>query len=220
MASPKCRDYFVTINENAECYTQALDILKDLNYTLYAFIIHDKDLNYNEQTGEYEPKRIHKHFVVELKNPITFQSMLNKFKGAHIQVVKYKKAAYQYLLHESPLSKEKYNYKIDELISNNIEAVKNAIQQEEGLEIFSENQFLLYIAQGTRTAYQFTKRFGLNCYKQYWRSYSDMLELSKTDEEMQNDLQTIVDRLTIDNANQLFGDIEIVDGTNGTEQPR
>lgn len=231
MASPKARDYFITVNENAECYAQALDITKELNYTLYAHIIHDSDMLYNENTGEYTPKRTHQHIVIELKNPVSFQSIQNKFPGAHIERVKYKKAAYQYLLHESPHSGEKYHYGIECITSNNIAAVKAAIEAEEGLEIFAENQFMLYIAQGCTTAFRFVKRFGLNVYKQYWKSYQDMLALIDHDQEMTAELKTLKASLeaeqfeagekdTLRRASELFGDDFDIDGTDGTEQPR
>ena len=51
--------------------------------------------------------------------------------------------------------------------------------------------WLRYMAEGTRTAYQFTKRFGLNVYKQYWKPYSEMLENLNKDEEMQHDLEAL-----------------------------
>ena len=188
--SPKTRDYFITINQNAECYGQALDIVKELNYNLYAYILHDKDIIVNEN-GQAQLKEQHKHIVIELKNPVSFDSMRNKFKGAHIEMIKYKKTAYQYLLHESPNSHEKYNYDISEIVSNNIESVRVAIEQETTLELFKEARFLDYIIDGITTPYAFTKRFGLNAYKQYWNSYYDMIKLSNTDPEMINDIEAI-----------------------------
>lgn len=190
--SPKSRDYFITINEGAECYNELDNIVKSLNYRLYAYIMHDKDVleAVNEQTGELntKPKKKHYHLMLELKNPVSFNSIQNKFKGAHIETPKYKKSAYQYLLHNSPNSKEKYQYELEEIITNSLEQVKFTIESED-FELFYENQFLRYIAQGTRTTYQFAKRFGLNAYKQYWSAYSAMLESLSSDLEMQQDLQ-------------------------------
>lgn len=194
MASPKYRDYFITINEGASSYEAALDIVKELNTKLYAFIIHDKDIirNVNEEGEITEiPKRTHKHIVLELANPISFNSMQNKFIGAHIDVVKYKKATYQYLIHNRPNSKEKYQYDANSIISNNLPSVKEAITAEEGLRLFRENEFLRYIAEGIQTPYQFVKAFGLNVYKQYWRAYNEMIVASQTDREMKKDLDLI-----------------------------
>ena len=190
--SPKCRDWFITINQGAKCYEDALERIRELNIKVYAYIVHDKDkiIEYNEQTGEMveTPKKIHKHAVIELKNPITMNSMQNKFPGAHIEMPKYKKSAYQYLVHNLPSAKEKYQYDFNEIVSNSLAEVKEIIETETS-EMFYENMFLKYIAQGTRTSYQFVKRFGLNAYKQYWGPYSQMLQELTHDEEMQQDLQ-------------------------------
>lgn len=194
MASPKCRDYFITVNQGAESYENALDIVYTLNVHLFAHIVHDKDVIIHDD-GTTEPKKVHKHIVIELKNPITFNSMQNKFLGAHIEVIKYKKAAYQYLLHNRPNAKEKYQYPVTDIVSNNLAAVKEAIVAEEGLRIFRENEFLRYIVEGIVTPYQFVKAFGLNVYKQYWKQYGEMVYLSNSDEEMKKDMEEIKTQL-------------------------
>lgn len=190
MASPKFRDYFITINQGAESYDNALEITKELKTKLYALIVHDKD---NEVTddGDLKPKKVHKHIVLELVNPISFSSMQNKYQGAHIEVVKYKKTAYQYLIHNRPNAKEKYQYDVKDIVSNNHAAVKEAITAEEGLRLFNEREFLRYIVEGIKTPYQFVKAFGLNVYKQYWKTYQEMLIFSQTDEDMQSDMDAI-----------------------------
>jgi hypothetical protein len=191
--SPKYRDYMITINQGAPCYENALEIVKEMNTKLYGLIVHDKDIEITtNEDGEAitKPKKTHKHIVIECKNPVSFQAMQKRFEGAHIETIKYKKSAYQYLIHNSLNSKEKYQYATDEIVSNDLQAVKFAIETET-YEIFKENNWLRYIAEGTRTPYQFTKRFGLNVYKQYWKPYSDMLENINQDEEMQNDLENM-----------------------------
>lgn len=189
--SPKYRDYFVTINEGAECYDNALDIVKELNFKIYALIIHDKDVIV-EEDGTTKPKKTHKHIMFELKNPVSFAKMQERFKGAHIEIPKYKKSAYQYLLHNSPRSKgEKYQYDFEAIITNSPQELKDIIESET-FELFKENMFLEYIADGTRTSYQFAKRFGLNAYRQYWKPYSEMLLNLKDDQEMQDDLESIL----------------------------
>ena len=195
--SPKYRDYFITINEGAKSYEKALEIVKELNYKLYALIVHDSDvLRETQEDGTIteKPKKTHKHIVVELRNPISFNSMQTKFEGAHIETIKYKKSAYQYLIHNTPNAKEKYQYPLENIISNDLQAVKFAIESET-FEVFKENNWLRYMAEGTRTPYQFTKRFGLNVYKQYWKPYSEMLVNLTQDEEMQYDLQEIMKHL-------------------------
>jgi hypothetical protein len=194
--SPKCRDYFITINEGAPSYDDALERIKELNIKLYAYIVHDKDkiIEIDKETSKKVeiPKKIHKHAVIELKNPISFSSMQNKFPGAHIETPKYKKSAYQYLIHNLPSAREKYQYDFKEIVSNNLTEVKTIIESET-YELFYENRFLQYIADGTRTSYQFAKRFGLNAYKQYWKPYYDMVQELQINEEMQNDLNEIIE---------------------------
>lgn len=183
MASPKYRDYFITINEGAECWDTFKEELAQLNYTMYAYIKHDKDIL---ETGE--AKRVHYHLMVELKNPVSFDAMRKRFQGAHIESPKYKKSAYQYLIHSSPNSSEKYQYDFNEIVTNSVEGLKSIIESET-FELFKENLFLRYIAQGVRTPYSFVKKFGLNAYKQYWKPYADMLQVLNEDEEMQADLK-------------------------------
>ncbi len=189
--SPKYRDFFITINQDAECYDKALDIVKELNFKLYALIVHDKDVIVNED-GTTTPKATHKHLMFELKNPVSFAKMQERFKGAHIDIPKYKKSAYQYLIHNSPNSRGvKYQYDTNDIITNDLNAVKFIIETETS-EVFRQNMFLVYIVQGVRTAYQFVKRFGLDAYKQYWHPYSDMLANLETDEEMRADYMLLL----------------------------
>ena len=193
MASPKTRDYFLTVNEGAECYGDFLERIQNLNVALYGAIVHDRDILLNPD-GSETPKKTHKHAVVELKNPVSFDSMRKKFPGAHIETIKYKKSAYQYLIHSTPNAREKYRYALTDILSNDLPSVKSAIEWET-CELFKETEFLRYIAEGVRSPYQFVKRFGLNAYRQYWKPYSDMLAALPNDEEMQDDLRALEEGL-------------------------
>lgn len=168
--SPKYRAYFITINEGAPCYDNALDIAKEMRHELYALIVHDKDVMEDGQL-----KKTHKHLVLELVNPIAFTSMQKHFKGAHIEPIKYKKSAYQYLIHNSLTSKEKYQYPLTDIISNNFELVKEIIESEE-VETFNESKVLLYYHQGITTQYLFFKHFGIETTKKYWQTYKQLCE--------------------------------------------
>ena len=191
--SPKYRDFFITIQKGADCYDDALKIVKELNFKIYAYIIHDKDKILDEATGEItKPKPTHAHIMMELNNPVSFKAMQDRFKGAHIEIPKYKKSAYQYLIHNLPTAKEKYQYDFKEIITNSPIELKATIESET-FELFKENMFLQYIADGIRTSYQFAKRFGLNAYKQYWKAFNDMLQQLDVDDEMQADLKTLTE---------------------------
>lgn len=190
--SPKYRDFFITINKEAKSYENALEIAKELNFKLYALITHDKDELIDKATGEHNGKKPeHKHLMIELKNPVSFNAMQKRFEGAHIDIPKYKKSAYQYLIHNSPRSKgEKYEYSLEEIITNDISLVKHIIETETN-ELFIETKFLIYMVEGVRTPYSFAKRFGLNAFKQYWYAYNEMLKQALDDEEMQADIKAI-----------------------------
>ena len=194
--SPKFRDFFITINKGAKCYEDALEIVKELNFELYGLILHDSDMLMNDD-GTLTPKTEHKHLMFELKNPVSFKKMQERFAGAHIIIPKYKKSAYQYLVHNSPNSKEKYQYSLDKIITNDRQQIEYIISTEDS-ELFRQNKFLVYIAEGTRTAYQFVKRFGLDAYKQYWKPYEDMLRNLDRDEEMQQDLEALLNKIDDD----------------------
>lgn len=187
--SPKYRNYFITANQGAECYADLLERAKEENTTLYALIVHDKDVKIAED-GTAKPKETHKHLALELKNPVSFNAIQKRFEGAHIEVMKYKKSTYQYLLHNSPKSGDKYQYAFEEIMSSNPDEVKRIIESEE-IEVFQENLFLRYIVQGTRTHYQFVKRFGLTAAKQYWKEYERLLHDMYEDTEMQEDMEAM-----------------------------
>ena len=141
-----------------------------MRHELYALIVHDKDVMEDGQL-----KKTHKHLVLELVNPIAFTSMQKHFKGAHIEPIKYKKSAYQYLIHNSLTSKEKYQYPLTDIISNNFELVKEIIESEE-VETFNESKVLLYYHQGITTQYLFFKHFGIETTKKYWQTYKQLCE--------------------------------------------
>lgn len=89
MSSPKYRDYFITINKSAECYEEIEQIIQTCNYKLYGLITHDKD--YKVENDNLIPKETHKHLMIELKNPVSFDSMKNKFKGHTLKYQSIKK---------------------------------------------------------------------------------------------------------------------------------
>lgn len=200
--SPKYRAYLVTINESAPCYANALEIAKEMKYDLYALITHDKDME------DGKPKKTHKHLVIELINPIAFTSMQKHFKGAHIDPIKYKKSAYQYLIHNSPNSHEKYQYDLNSIITNNFDLVKTIIESEE-VETFNEAKVLHYYAMGITTQYLFFKHFGIETTKKYWKTYSELCDavfrvilakqngdpLDDAEQELFDDYKAVLDAL-------------------------
>lgn len=163
--SERSRLFLITAHQNAACFCQMQEILTDGKFDLWALIKHDKDI---EEDGTLTPP--HWHAIIECPNARTFNSVRKQFEGAHIEIPNYKKSTYQYLLHNSPNSKEKYQYDFEKIISNSPESVKDIINSEE-YEPFLENKVNEYIVDGTTTVFRFTQRFGFDQFSKYWKSY-------------------------------------------------
>lgn len=195
MGVPRYRNYFITIHKSADCFNNVYDIIDSMNYKIYACILHDKDINLDN--GDIIPP--HYHIVLELHNGITFNSCREHFKGAHIKLIDSNiNVCYQYLLHNSIHSLEKYNYDIDQIVSNDIESVKLAITNECGLRVFRESDFLRYIAEGIVDRYSFVKAFGLKVYKSYYKQYADMIHESLLNPIMKEDLKKVEEEILKD----------------------
>lgn len=177
------KEFLITIHQGASCFDYCLDILKSMNVKAYAFIIHDSDKSLDEETGTYHDTPTHKHIMFELVNATSFTSIQKHFSGAQIEIVNFKKKAYQYLLHNTEKSKEKYQYTFDKIITNNPEYVKAQI--EDKIErYFVPSQYKDYIIEGIITPFKFVETFGMDAYKQYWKVYKDMVDAARSDLEM------------------------------------
>ena len=102
MKEQRIRNWFLTINQEASCFTELKAILVNNGSTFkhYAYILHDKD---NEEQPHY-------HLCLEYKNARTFTQVKAMFEGAHIEEMEYKNMSYQYLIHKN--NPEKYQYSI------------------------------------------------------------------------------------------------------------
>ena len=94
----KTRNWFITINQNAECFSKTLEILKGIPNLNYACILHDKD---NEEQPHY-------HVCLMFDNARTFKTIQKKFSGAHIEVMESKFLSFRYLTHKD--NPEKFQY--------------------------------------------------------------------------------------------------------------
>lgn len=123
--SIRIRKWFLTINQDANCYSQVLDICKNINCN-YSIMLHDKD---NEEQPHY-------HVVINYTDAKTFQQVQKHFDGAHIEDVKFMYKVCRYLLHlDDP---EKYQYPITELLTNCNE-VEYYIEQEDFIKLEQES---------------------------------------------------------------------------------
>lgn len=102
----KSRKWFLTINEESECYKYIGEILCETENVNYSLMLHDKD---NEEQPHY-------HLVLNYKNARTFEQIQKKFLGAHIELLASMYLSCRYLLHLD--DKDKHQYDLSELITN------------------------------------------------------------------------------------------------------
>lgn len=111
MANLRAKNWHITINKGATCYSTFKEILSSESNCSYAYIIHDKDVNENG-----EPKETHVHIILIYQNARQFDTICNKFQGAHVEEAIHLNASIQYLMHIN--NPEKTRYSIDEVVSN------------------------------------------------------------------------------------------------------
>lgn len=115
----RARIWALTINENAECYKAIKECLGTIIGAgdKWAYIVHNKDVEINVETGEETPKKEHIHLLLTFKNARSFSSIQKTFEGAHIETAIGESAYANYLLHNGkPM---KYHYDADSVQSNN-----------------------------------------------------------------------------------------------------
>lgn len=190
MSESRYKEFFITAHLGAVCYEDIENIVGEINTDLYAVITHDRDLVLKDD-GTWEATPTHKHVVLLLKNGTTLKSITNKFEGAHVELIKYKNKAIKYLIHSTDNAREKYQYDLEDILTNNLERVKAVINLVEK-EHFDEDQYKQYIADGTTTKYRFIERFGLGAYKQWWRPFSDAIIESYNDGEMKEEIERLI----------------------------
>lgn len=103
----KSRKWFITINPQAECYSEIMTILDEVRCKNYVMIYHDAEEGENDR---------HIHLCIEFDNARHFDAMVKRFKGAHVEVCTYWNRSIQYLVHKNDPQKKQYEY--DDLISS------------------------------------------------------------------------------------------------------
>lgn len=79
----KKRDFFLTINEKAECYQNGLATYENMAEYLNSIFSAINYACWDEEIGDNG--NLHLHLFISLENPVSFSSMVKKFRGAHIQ---------------------------------------------------------------------------------------------------------------------------------------
>lgn len=84
-----------------------------ISHYKYVSILHDKDVDEN-----VELKKAHYHFVVSFPNPRSLTGLkkeIAKFKVCHTEIVGCMESYIKYMIHDTPDSKDKYQYDSSEL---------------------------------------------------------------------------------------------------------
>lgn len=95
----RTRNWFITINQNAECFAEFKEKITCINKLTFAYILHDKDI-------QTEP---HYHCVLKYEDAKTFGMIQKHFKGAHIEPAESMYKCCRYLIHLDDLDKFQYS---------------------------------------------------------------------------------------------------------------
>lgn len=161
----KTRNWFLTINEGAECFLKVKELLESYENAEYSAILHDKD---NEEQPHY-------HVCLLFKNARTFEQLQKKFVGAHIEIMESKYKTFRYLLHLDDT--DKFQYDISEVFQrgNNVQYY---IQHDEYIKLDTES-VLENIQNGTITnILDAVKVFGIKQTNMYRNILKELLEFA------------------------------------------
>ena len=171
----RSRKWFIEINPRAECYSEDIIQMELASCTNYAYIMHTKELDENG-----EKKDPHYHIYLEYENARAFNSMKNRFKGAHIEMARSKEYCIQYLIHKNQPLKEQYS--INDVKSNMVDIM--SYLEVPYYETFNPSKIILYIKEGTATISAFYKRFG-----HYIQTYLRLITTLINDVEQQEQIE-------------------------------
>lgn len=167
MKQLRSRNYFLTINKSAECYTNFVQLVQQENNCDYFLIYHNKGLD-NE----------HIHCVLLYYNARAFTSVMKKYNGAHIEVCHEVNKCLGYLIHFG--NPDKVQYDALEVISSvDYLTIFSKYCQIETLEPFNPNLLVQYIKECEGSIYLLTCRFGASAIKNYRALINDILKDNK-----------------------------------------
>ena len=100
----RTRNWFITINQNAECFADFKEKIISINKLTFAYILHDKDI-------QTEP---HYHCILKYEDAKTFAMIQKHFSGAHIEPAESMYKCCRYLIHlDDP---DKFQYSTTEVV--------------------------------------------------------------------------------------------------------
>lgn len=196
MANSRYYDFEITINKNAESYPYIKEILASETNAKYVYIYHDKDID----------TETHSHVIIHYKSARKFETMQNKFKGAHIkQIISDIPHATKYLLHIG--KKEKYQYSKEELFTNNREWLERnlTIEEEKHFKEPSEENIIQDIEL---SAQEILLLYGVKNFKLVWSIIKELKYSIKEDERITQQLAIISANEQIDNLKNLYNNVK------------
>ncbi len=157
----RSRNWFLCVNEGAECYPSVSSICESLTNCTYGYIQHEPEI---VEGDDGLSKGWHYHIVLAFENARTFTSVTKAFRGAHVETAHVLSNCTAYLLHAtaSAIKAGKKQYDSSLIQSNNIDAIRSWLG-DKGLqfESFSDNRILEYILfDNCRSISAFYMRFG------------------------------------------------------------
>lgn len=100
----RTRNWFITINQNAECFSEFKERITCINKLTFAYILHDKD---NQEQPHY-------HCVLKYEDAKTFGMIQKHFAGAHIEPAESMYKCCRYLIHLD--DSDKFQYSSSEVV--------------------------------------------------------------------------------------------------------
>ena len=164
------RNYFLTINKNAECFTTYEENLKEIKgLKFYAYITHKKN---QEQE--------HIHLILVYESARTTDTLRRAFKGSHIEPMASIETSCKYLLHinRNSRSQGKEQYKIEEIKTNDLTLLKSYIDKPENIKLTDKDMWNYFVDNDfnyeTIIFYRFSLLYGLQSMR-----YEKMFELMR-----------------------------------------
>lgn len=154
----RSRKWFITINPKANCYANIMTILDEVRHSGYIMAVHDKE---DEEIDYADLENKHYHICLKFQNARSFESMIKKFPGAHIQVCEYWNRSVQYLCHLNSPQKIQYSY--DDLISDlPEEEVKGYLMLDEYEKLNTENLLLAIQSRQVKDLFDAVELWGVH----------------------------------------------------------
>ena len=179
----KSDTYFLVIMQN--------DLLNNLTFTegdlksycednenivYYSLIKHDKDIN---ECGELE--KIHFHLLIKLKNSYAKSTIVNdlaKYLKCNISIIQSRRVysfvkCCRYLIHGNEEDKEKYQYSLSSVITNDFEETYNIITK--GVSIYEfDIDYLIKLVRNCRSMSEIYHTLGIKYSRMYRPIINDL----------------------------------------------